>query len=61
MNCEGLHRVGLGPYRAMESYTVCACTMVTMDFGHIYGKNRGLLMAYKLLSEVFAGLDAMLY
>ena len=28
----------------MESYTVCACTMVTMDFGHIYGKNRGLLM-----------------
>lgn len=28
----------------MESYTVYASTMASMDFGHIYGKNRSLLM-----------------
>ena len=39
---------------------MCACTMVTMDFGHIYGKNRGLLMfqrAVGLTDRYFAEIE----
>lgn len=43
----------------MESYTVYASTMASMDFGHIYGKNRSLLMCFVVSgSKVLEGVGS---